>query len=526
MKRLGKFNNKFFALLAVLVIAGIGGYIVFSSRAANNIVTNAPAAPTVYISPTSQTIGVNETFTITIKENSGTTAVNAVEANFTYPTNLLDYVPTAAEVTTSNPQGISFVGSVMNPYVASVNTTTGTVNITKGLEGTSITGDQQLAKLTFRSKTAGGVAALNFLTSTMLVNYSTGADLLGGSRYGNASYTIDTTGPTVSITAPANNANVEKGSSQTITATASDASSSVTSVEFLVNGTVVNTDTTSPYSYAWSTTSVALGSYTLTARATDTYNNKTTSSGVIVNVRDSIAPTVSLTAPVAGSTLVGTVSLTANASDNTNGSGLARVEFLVNGTVVNTDTTSPYSYSWNTTTVTDGTYSLAARAFDNATTANSATSTAVSVTVDNSDRTPPTTPGNFRTTGNTFTSVSLAWDASTDNVGVTGYRVTRNGTQVYSGTALTFNDTGLTSGTSYNYAVTAYDEKGNVSAAATLTASSKVQKVGDINGDDIVNVLDLSYMLGKWKTTDASADLNNDGIVNVLDLSRLLANWS
>jgi hypothetical protein len=52
-----------------------------------------------------------------------------------------------------------------------------------------------------------------------------------------------------------------------------------------------------------------------------------------------------------------------------------------------------------------------------------------------------------------------------------------------------------------------------------------IKNSADINGDGIVNVLDLSYMLGKWKTTDTTADLNSDGIVNVLDLSRLLSSW-
>jgi hypothetical protein len=49
--------------------------------------------------------------------------------------------------------------------------------------------------------------------------------------------------------------------------------------------------------------------------------------------------------------------------------------------------------------------------------------------------------------------------------------------------------------------------------------------VGDINGDGVVNVTDLSLLLSKWGTADASADLNHDGTVNVLDLSALLAHW-
>lgn len=93
---------------------------------------------------------------------------------------------------------------------------------------------------------------------------------------------------------------------------------------------------------------------------------------------DNIPPTVSLTAPVNGATLTGTTAITANASDNI---GVTRVEFYAGSTYLGNDTTSPYSYSWNTTSVPNGTYNLTAKAFDGA--GNNTTSSAVSVTVSN-----------------------------------------------------------------------------------------------------------------------------------------------
>ena len=70
---------------------------------------------------------------------------------------------------------------------------------------------------------------------------------------------------------------------------------------------------------------------------------------VTVNNPDTTAPTVSLTAPANGATVSGTVTLTATASDNV---GVAGVQFLVDGNPLGAeDTTSPYSVSWNTTTV-------------------------------------------------------------------------------------------------------------------------------------------------------------------------------
>ncbi len=57
------------------------------------------------------------------------------------------------------------------------------------------------------------------------------------------------------------------------------------------------------------------------------------------------------------------------------------------------------------------------------------------------------------------------------------------------------------------------------------TATTKPTPTGDMNGDSIVNVQDLSYMLTRWKSNDSKADLNKDGTVNTLDLSVLLNNW-
>ncbi|WP_245765384.1 cellulase family glycosylhydrolase [Nonomuraea jiangxiensis] len=89
------------------------------------------------------------------------------------------------------------------------------------------------------------------------------------------------------------------------------------------------------------------------------------------------------------------------------------------------------------------------------------------------DTTPPSTPGNLRSTGTTSSSVALAWNAATDNVGVTGYEVYRGSTQVATVTGTTHTDTGLTASTSYTYTVRARDAAGNRSpASAALTVQT------------------------------------------------------
>jgi chitodextrinase len=87
----------------------------------------------------------------------------------------------------------------------------------------------------------------------------------------------------------------------------------------------------------------------------------------------------------------------------------------------------------------------------------------------------PTTPASLRVTGTTSTTASLSWAASTDNVGVTGYDVLRNGTRVGTATGTSFTDTGLTPATQFSYTVRARDAAGNLSApssAVTATTAS------------------------------------------------------
>jgi hypothetical protein len=199
----------------------------------------------------------------------------------------------------------------------------------------------------------------------------------------------DVTGPTVTLTAPTGGATVS--GTTTLSASALDGSG-VTQVEFYDGTNLLGTDMTAPYSLTWNTVGLANGWHSLTAKGYDVPGNVGTSAAVSVvvnNTADTTAPTVWLTSPASGATLTTgtTYSLTASASDNV---GVARVEFFLDGALLGSDTTAPYSLSWyNTTTV--GSHSLLARAYDAA--GNVASSTAVAVSVQN----PPPPSGNTLT---------------------------------------------------------------------------------------------------------------------------------
>lgn len=93
---------------------------------------------------------------------------------------------------------------------------------------------------------------------------------------------------------------------------------------------------------------------------------------------DGTAPSVTLTAPADGSTVAGTVNLAASASDDI---GIARVEFLRDGTLLGSDASAPYGYAWDSRTTSDGAHVLQARAVDLVD--NVGTSNQVRVTVGN-----------------------------------------------------------------------------------------------------------------------------------------------
>ena len=76
---------------------------------------------------------------------------------------------------------------------------------------------------------------------------------------------------------------------------------------------------------------------------------------------DKDPPSVTITNPTGGSTVFGSIDVDASATDDV---GVIRVEFFVDGSLVNTDTNAPFGFVLDTTTLTDGSHTILARAFD------------------------------------------------------------------------------------------------------------------------------------------------------------------
>jgi hypothetical protein len=176
--------------------------------------------------------------------------------------------------------------------------------------------------------------------------------------------------PTISFTAPANNATV---SALTTCQVSAKDDKGVKQVQFFMDNTLLSTDTTSSYTCSIDNKKYTNGAHTLRAVVTDSAN-QTTSAQIAIHISGGIAstttntpPILSITAPAAGSTLAGTVAYSASASDT--GGSVAKVEmYLVSGTtqkLVDTKTAAPYSGTFSTAGVPNGAATLMAVATDN-----------------------------------------------------------------------------------------------------------------------------------------------------------------
>jgi hypothetical protein len=98
------------------------------------------------------------------------------------------------------------------------------------------------------------------------------------------------------------------------------------------------------------------------------------------------------------------------------------------------------------------------------------------------DNEPPTAPADLVAATASNRAIDLAWTESTDNIGVTGYEVFRDGAPVGTTTGTTFTDSGLSSSTTYTYQVTAFDAGGNVSAPSNVASATTAKKGGGGGG--------------------------------------------
>lgn len=114
------------------------------------------------------------------------------------------------------------------------------------------------------------------------------------------------------------------------------------------------------------------------------------------------------------------------------------------------------------------------------------------LTLKTGDTTPPSIPIGLSATAVSSSQINLTWAASTDNVGVAGYKVYRGGSQVGTSTTTTFADTGLSPSTTYAYTVAAYDATGNTSAQSGSVSGMTLASMGG-SGIIVTNLAPSTY---------------------------------
>jgi subtilisin family serine protease len=207
-------------------------------------------------------------------------------------------------------------------------------------------------------------------------------DAAAGVRAAQAKVTpVDTQAPSAAITSPAGSSSVS--GVVTVAVNAAD-NVGVDRVELKANGTVVGTDSASPFSFSWNSAGAPNGMTSLVATAYDKAGNAGASSPVSVNVanaaprvtKDTTPPVVAIDNPVAG-TVSGTVSVSVHASDNSGAAGITQTLYIDNAAVAS-GKGGALAYSWRTRRFTVGNHTLKVVAGD---AAGNASSTSVTVKV-------------------------------------------------------------------------------------------------------------------------------------------------
>ena len=166
-----------------------------------------------------------------------------------------------------------------------------------------------------------------------------------------------------------------------------------------------------------------------------------------------------------------------------------------NGTKI--ASTSQLSYI-DTTVKSGMTYSFTVKAADTSNNYSTSSNTAT-IMMPTIDTQSPTIPAGLKLVSVSEYQATIAWLASTDNIGVTGYNIYRNGTKIASTASLNFGDATVLPGASHSYAVAAYDKTGNTSALSptlAITIPKSTSNNGNIAGT-VRNVRIGTPLVGK-----------------------------
>ena len=322
--------------------------------------------------------------------------------------------------------------------------------------------------------------------------------------------------PTVSIMSPSAGTTFPPGTSFVLSAAAGDTDGTIAKVDLFEGTRLLKSDATTPYSVSLSLS--AAGTYQLTAVATDSEGATATAPPVSVTVSSSAnqAPTVSLTAPAAGATYTAPASITMAATASDTDGTVARVDFYQGSTLLASDTTSPYGYTWSS--VTAGTYQLTAVARDDG--GATRTSAAVSVTVNSATNQAPSVTLTSPASGATFSAganITLQATASDSDGTVARVEFYRGSTLIGSDTTSPYSAVWSSAAAgSYSLTARAVDDDGatRTSTAASITVSTAPNQLPTVS---ITSPIAGQSFAAPASLTIAAAASDSDGTIAGVD---------
>jgi chitinase len=171
--------------------------------------------------------------------------------------------------------------------------------------------------------------------------------------------------PTINIIAPAFGATVSGQVS-----IADQVSTGVSWIDVYIDGTYLTSSP--PYSFTWNSASVADRPHTISATAFDSSGIPIGSSSVTINVNNTTASAVTIKAPANGATVSGNVSIATQVT-----TGVSWTDVYIDGTYLTSS--PPYSFTWNSASVADGSHTISVTAFSSSGTVIGTSSTTVNV---------------------------------------------------------------------------------------------------------------------------------------------------
>lgn len=425
---------------------------------------------------------VTYNFHVVARDAANNTSANSNTVSVTTPDTQAPTAPTnlAASAVTQTSMTISWTASTDNV----------------GVTGYDIFEDGIKINTSLVTTTSYDVSGLT--TNTSYAFYIQAWDAAGNSS--NSSTVNFSTLPPPDFEAPTAPTNLATSaitqSSLSLNWTASTDNVGVTGYDVYQNNVKINASIVTTTSYNV-TDLIALTSYDFYVVARDAAGNTSEASNTVnVTTPDTLAPT----APtgLAASNITAT-SLTLNWNASTDNIAVTGYDIYQNGNKINTSAVTATTY--NVTGLSQASfYSFYVRALDGAANVSANSNT---INVNTPDVQAPTAPSGLASSNLTSTSLTLTWTASTDNVGVTGYDIYRNGTKINVSpvTSLSYDVTGLTASTAYSFYVQSFDAAGNFSAnsntinvttpaapGCTGTGSINYQRWNSITGTTIANL--------------------------------------